>query len=296
MHVQPKSGRLTPSYDSLAPHATSGRNFDPVAELDVPRDRHRIGDVASAAGLTVRTLHYYEEIGLLVATGRTIAGHRWYTDNDLQRLYCIRLLRQMGLTLGDIVSALDDPSWSLREAMERQLRELDLRLEAEERLRARLARAVTSMGPDDGPRTEELLVLLEEMTMLNGNVQRRISILVYEDLEAAYDYLIRVFTLGPGQLSRDDTGKIVHGELHAGDGVLWLHPETASSKLVSPQRVGVATSMVALMVDDVDSHYRHAVEQGADIQYAPLDQPYGYREYSARDLEGGLWSFMKPLD
>jgi uncharacterized glyoxalase superfamily protein PhnB len=49
------------------------------------------------------------------------------------------------------------------------------------------------------------------------------------------------------------------------------------------------------MVDDVDAHHRHAVEQGATIVYGPVDQPYGYREYSARDLEGGLWSFMKEL-
>jgi uncharacterized glyoxalase superfamily protein PhnB len=51
-----------------------------------------------------------------------------------------------------------------------------------------------------------------------------------------------------------------------------------------------------VIVDDVDAHFRHAVEQGAVIAYKPVDQPYGYREYSARDCEGGLWSFMKPLD
>jgi MerR family transcriptional regulator, thiopeptide resistance regulator len=50
------------------------------------------------------------------------------------------------------------------------------------------------------------------------------------------------------------------------------------------------------MVDDVDAHYAHAVEQGATIVHEPVDEPYGYREYSARDPEGGLWSFMKPLE
>jgi DNA-binding transcriptional MerR regulator len=267
-----------------------------VTELEASQDGYRVGDVAAAAGLTVRTLHYYEEIGLLVATGRTISGHRWYTDDDLSRLYRIRMLRQMGLALRDIASALDDPAWSLREAMVRQLKDLNLRLEAEEHLRGRLARAVQTLETTDGPQTEPLLSLLEEMTMLNGDVQRRISILVYEDLEAAYDYLIRVFALGPGQLSRDDGGTVIHGELYAGDGVIWLHPETAKFKLASPRNVGVTTSMVALMVDDVDAHFRHAVEQGADIQNEPVDQPYGYREYSARDLEGGLWSFMKLRD
>ena len=49
------------------------------------------------------------------------------------------------------------------------------------------------------------------------------------------------------------------------------------------------------MVEDVDAHHRHAVEEGAEVIYPPTNQPYGYREYSARDPEGGLWSFMKPL-
>jgi uncharacterized glyoxalase superfamily protein PhnB len=53
--------------------------------------------------------------------------------------------------------------------------------------------------------------------------------------------------------------------------------------------------MVAVIVDDVDAHFRHATKAGAVIDYEPTDQPYGYREYSARDSEGGLWSFMRPL-
>jgi len=53
---------------------------------------------------------------------------------------------------------------------------------------------------------------------------------------------------------------------------------------------------MAVMVDDVDAHCRHAKSEGAQIDYEPVDQPYGYREYSARDCEGQLWSFMKPLD
>lgn len=53
--------------------------------------------------------------------------------------------------------------------------------------------------------------------------------------------------------------------------------------------------MIAVIVDDVDAHFRQASSKGADIAYEPVDQPYGYREYEARDNEGGLWSFMKPL-
>ena len=77
---------------------------------------------------------------------------------------------------------------------------------------------------------------------------------------------------------------------------MWLHRESEAFALSSPRTVGAATATMAVIVDDVDAHFRHASESGAHIEYGPVDQPYGYREYSARDSEGGLWSFMKPLD
>jgi DNA-binding transcriptional MerR regulator/uncharacterized glyoxalase superfamily protein PhnB len=254
----------------------------------------RVGELASATGLTVRTLHYYEEIGLLVASDRSDAGHRLYADADVERLYRISLLRRLGLPLGEIARALDDPAWSLRAAMATQLADLDRRVEAENKLRGKVAQLVSDAT--DGPLTNDLLEVMEEMTMLDATVQRRISILVYSDLERAYEFLVRVFGLGPGELTRDDDGNIVHGELQAGDGVVWLHPEAPAFGMKSPRTLGASTASVALMVDDVDAHFRHAKQEGAIIDYEPVDQPYGYREYSARDSEGALWSFMKPLD
>jgi DNA-binding transcriptional MerR regulator/uncharacterized glyoxalase superfamily protein PhnB len=256
----------------------------------------RVGELAAASGLTVRTLHYYEEIGLLVASDRSEAGHRLYSDVDVERLYRICLLRRLGLPLGEIGRALDDPAWNLRAAMARQVSDLERRLEATGRLRARLGQLLASMGPTDRAPTEDLMEVLEEMTMLDALVQRRISILVYADIEAAYEFLVNVFGLGPGQLARDDQGRVVHGELQAGDGVVWLHPESPALRLSSPRSVGAATATMAVMVDDVDAHFRQASSRGAVIDYEPVDQPYGFREYSARDSEGGLWSFMKPLD
>lgn len=256
----------------------------------------RVGQLAKAAGLTVRTLHYYEEIGLLRPSGRTEAGHRIYSDADVERLYRISLLRRLGLRLEEVAQALDDPAWNLRSALSTHLGELDRRLEATGRLRSRIGHLVAQDAGTDAPKTDDLLMILEEMTMLDTTVQRRIALLVYRDLQAAYDYLVRVFGLGPGQLTKADDGRIVHGELQAGDGVVWLHPELASMGLSSPAATGVSTACMAVIVDDVDAHFRHASEEGAHIEYEPVDQPYGYREYGARDIEGHLWSFMKPLD
>lgn len=256
----------------------------------------RVGELAAATGLTVRTLHYYEEIGLLPASGRTEAGHRLYAPADVERLYRISLLRRLGLPLAEIGRALSDPAWSLGPAIAAHLRELDRRLEAGAGLRARLAQLSSAIETNGGARPDDLMNVLEEMTMLDTAVQRRIAILVYQDLEAAYEYLTSVFGLGPGSLDRDKDGKVVHGEIQAGDGVLWLHREAPEWGLASPRTLGGQTGMVAVMVDDVDAHFRRAREQGAKIRYEPVDQPYGYREYGALDLEGGLWSFMKPLD
>lgn len=52
------------------------------------------------------------------------------------------------------------------------------------------------------------------------------------------------------------------------------------------EHLGAATGTTAVMVEDVDAHHARAVEAGADIVYPPTDQPYGFREYSARDPEG----------
>ena len=133
--------------------------------------------------------------------------------------------------------------------------------------------------------------------MSDARIDQRIPILVYEDIESAFHYLTSVFGLGPGELVYAPDGSVVHGELEAGDGQLWLHPETDDFRLRSPRNMGGGGSgMVAVMVADVDAHHRHALQQGATIQYEPTDQDYGYREYGAVDLEGHLWSFMRKID
>ncbi|MDH4169193.1 MAG: MerR family transcriptional regulator [Acidimicrobiia bacterium] len=260
-----------------------------------PTSGRRIGEMASATGLTVRTLHYYDEIGLLVASDRTAAGYRLYSAADVERLYRICLLRRLGLPLADIARALDDTTADLRTALTDHLRSLEERLEVETRLRGRLSRLVAA-PPADPPLTTDLLEVLEEMTMLDTTVQKRISILVYADLEAAHDFLVRVFGFEAGELTRDDHGRVIHAELYVGDGVVWLHQESPEFGLASPASLGGATATMAVMVDDVDAHFRHASSERATIRYEPTDQAYGYREYGALDLEGCLWSFMKPLD
>src|SRR3954469_15854639 len=99
----------------------------------------RVGDLARATGLTVRTLHYYDEIDLLSPTHRTSGGHRAYSGDDVQRLYRICALRQLGLPLAGVEGALSGERWSLEGALVEQLQSLDERLSNEQRLHNRLA-------------------------------------------------------------------------------------------------------------------------------------------------------------
>ena len=87
----------------------------------------------------------------------------------------------------------------------------------------------------------------------------------------------------------------MHGEVFAGDGVIWMHPESEEFRLASPAALGAATHCMAVHVEDVDGHCERVRNAGGEIVYEPTDMPYGVREYEVRDSEAGLWSFMQPL-
>jgi DNA-binding transcriptional MerR regulator len=91
----------------------------------------QVKDVARLAGVSVRTLHHYDSIGLLVPEIRTVAGYRVYTDADLLRLQQILIGRELGLSLEEIRRSLDDPRFDRKAAL----------LDQRERLRERAQQA-----------------------------------------------------------------------------------------------------------------------------------------------------------
>jgi uncharacterized glyoxalase superfamily protein PhnB len=146
----------------------------------------------------------------------------------------------------------------------------------------------------DRPSWEQLFPALEEMTMLESAIRSTTGMLVYDDLAAAQDYLVRVYGLAAGPVERDAGGRVIHGEVRAGDQVIGLHP--AGKEYQSPRSLGGVSSMTVITVDDADAHYARSSQAGAVIVEEPVDQPYGVREYGARDPEGQLWYFHSPLD
>jgi DNA-binding transcriptional MerR regulator len=91
-----------------------------------------VGEIAALAGVTVRTLHHYDRIGLLPASERTPAGYRAYTEADLLRLQRVLAYRELGFPLDDIAALLDDPD---SDPLEHLRRQHGLVLERMERLR-----------------------------------------------------------------------------------------------------------------------------------------------------------------
>lgn len=79
-----------------------------------------VGAVAELTGVTVRTLHHYDHIGLVVPSVRTRAGYRGYTDADVERLHLVLVYREAGLPLDHIRVLLDDPEVDELTALERQ--------------------------------------------------------------------------------------------------------------------------------------------------------------------------------
>ena len=88
-----------------------------------------VGEVAALAGVTVRTLHHYDRIGLLSPSGRTAAGYRQYAPADLDRLHQVLLYRELGFPLEEVATLLDDPAADPEAHLRRQHRLLRDRLE-----------------------------------------------------------------------------------------------------------------------------------------------------------------------
>ncbi|WP_299960035.1 MerR family transcriptional regulator [uncultured Modestobacter sp.] len=89
-----------------------------------------VGELARLAGVTVRTLHHYDRIGLVRPSERTSAGYRSYDVRDLDRLHQVLVYRGLGFPLDEVATLLDDPDADPAEHLRRQHRLLRERLEA----------------------------------------------------------------------------------------------------------------------------------------------------------------------
>ncbi|MGY0066518.1 VOC family protein [Streptomyces sp. QTS137] len=114
--------------------------------------------------------------------------------------------------------------------------------------------------------------------------------LLYADAKAAIRQLTEAFGFTELSVYEDEGGGVAHAELVQGNGAVMLGSKGTGSAFDKAME-GSGPAGVYVVVDDVDAHHRRAVEQGAEILMPPTDQDYGSRDYTARDVEGNIWSF-----
>ncbi|MEV1174543.1 MerR family transcriptional regulator, partial [Nonomuraea sp. NPDC049784] len=123
--------------------------------------RWKIGELAAATGVTVRTLRHFDQIGLLGPVERSAAGHRVYTDDDVRRLYRILALRELRLPLGEIAESLD--GGDLQAMIRRQLEQVERRLGAQRALHRRLSGIAGALREAREPSIDQLIETMEAM-------------------------------------------------------------------------------------------------------------------------------------
>lgn len=143
--------------------------------MDTENRTWRVGELAEATGLSVRTLHHYDEIGLLRPTRRS--GQRQYDAADVRRLHRVVALRGFGLSLAEVGQVLDGELSDPRGLIRAQVELVEERIAAAALLRARLLGVLDGLDRAHEPSAQTLIELIEVTTAMNRT-------LTHEEYEA----------------------------------------------------------------------------------------------------------------
>ncbi len=125
----------------------------------------QIGDIAQKTGLSIRTLHYYDEIGLLSPSHRTDVGYRLYSNQDIIRLQQIVSLRQLGFSLKEINECLKDPNLSLQQTIDLHRAKVKEQMSLSRTLLKRLNVISTELQTTQSIAVENLIQVMETVSM-----------------------------------------------------------------------------------------------------------------------------------
>jgi DNA-binding transcriptional MerR regulator len=134
------------------------------------KETWKVGELAERTGLTIRTLHHYDAIGLLSPSGRTESlhgsGHRLYTAADVARLHQILSLKQLGFTLEQIGAYLTRADYDPRQVVRLHLEKIRQQAAELERLGNRLQALTETLDRADSVSVETFLETIEAITMI----------------------------------------------------------------------------------------------------------------------------------
>lgn len=123
----------------------------------------KVGELAKETGISVRTLHYYDEIGLLSPSGRTESDYRLYSQADIIRLQQIISLRQLGFSLMEIKACLQQSNYTLQHTIQLHITQLREQIELSQKLLHRLEMLATNS--QSSLDIDTLIQTIEAMTM-----------------------------------------------------------------------------------------------------------------------------------
>lgn len=120
-------------------------------------EKYTVRELSKLAGVSVRTLHHYDEIGLLKPAYRSDKGYRYYTRNELLRLQQVMFYRELDISLKDIVELMDATSYDALQALEQHKQALCQRLHNMNQLIKTIDKTINAMKQGDDMITDEEL-------------------------------------------------------------------------------------------------------------------------------------------
>lgn len=177
-----------------------------------------IGDVARRCGVSARMLRHYEALGLVRPSGRTGAGYREYSAEDVRRIFHVEALRSLGLSLREVGRALDDPGFAPAALVDDLVRRTRERIAAETELLTRLHR-IDAAAPAGWEEVLRVVALLHGLGAAGAGQRQRAA------LDAAQDVALPVEVLVEAVLDEEDphvAGALRWALARAGDAAVAL--------------------------------------------------------------------------
>lgn len=148
----------------------------------------KVGELARLSGLTIRTLRYYDQIGLFSPSGYSVAGYRLYNESDISRLHQVLALKELDLSLEEIKSILCDDDYNPFEVISIQMKRIKEKIKMQQKLLKELQN-VSSLMEKEESSVEDLTKLLGMMKQRHEKyfIERRTS--MEHHLEKLGDFL-----------------------------------------------------------------------------------------------------------
>ncbi|MGC2999483.1 HEAT repeat domain-containing protein [Streptomyces sp. G35A] len=196
-----------------------------------------IGEVARRSGVSARMLRHYDALGLVRPTGRTGAGYREYSDEDIRRIFHVESLRSLGLSLREVGRALDDPGFTPSELVDDLVRRTRERIAAETELLTRLRR-IGAAEPAGWKDALQVVALLHALGSESAGRRQRAALSSVEGVPVPVEALVEA------ALSEKDpnvAGALRWALAQAGDGAPALLAEGLGSPAAEVRKRAVRT-------------------------------------------------------